>query len=946
MADEIINIASFSFDGSRLNQSLNELQEQMFALRKEQEANRKAYNDAQKEINQLVEVNKLLTNANQQTGQSYKDNEARIKELTKVQQDNFKAQQSTATQLNAVSREARQTSAAIQALTTSNREEVAASVAVNNALQREVNTRAEAKRSNQELNAIKDQLNPKIAEEAQLLDMLNAKVNENNQLLKETGSEREKQISNVGNYTESIIEASDAINPLNGGLLGFIQRAKEAGGAAPLITGTFAAVRAGLVGATQAGLAFLATPIGAAIGILAVAIGAVVGAFKFMTASMNSTEEGSQKLAKITGAISGIFQGLFKVLKPLGEFLGKVFIAYVETVGEALSKMVDGIAAALEFLGFDETAESLRGMKAEVEANAKAASDLAFAEIELDKAQRQARKTQLEYQKEAEKLRQARDDESKSISERIALNEQLGVVLQKQLNAELAIAQKALEVANLRIKAEGETSEALDAQAEALTNIADIEERIEGQRSEQLANLNSLRKEAADAEKERQQKAMEARQKAFDDAITKMEAELNLYIQQQGIRKKSMEEQLVFEQNVRDKELAILKKNLEAKKITQEQYNAEALTIQNEFATKQRDIAIENADLELELFKTNNQRKLDENAYFSSELYNQEIDRINRVSEAEAEAIKFRYEQGLLNAKEYELELLQLEQQTQAERDAAYKEREAAQKEKEAMDLALQREADQTNYDYDLATQMARYEEEYAIRKAAAEKAGADMTAFEQAEAAKRKEIEKQVQDNKLQLTSQTFGNLAAILGEESAAGKAAAVAQAVIDTYRAANAAYASLAGIPVVGPALGAVAAGAAIASGVANVKKITATKTANVEKPKYARGGVVEGGGTGTSDSVNAMLSRGETVINANSSAMFSDLLSSINVAGGGVPFTNNPILQNGIETGANNSQLAQVIGEAVMIGARAGTEAGTNKGIVDANWNNKIVQDAKF
>ena len=62
MADEIINIASFSFDGSRLNQSLNELQEQMFALRKEQEANRKAYNDAQKEINQLVEVNKLLTN--------------------------------------------------------------------------------------------------------------------------------------------------------------------------------------------------------------------------------------------------------------------------------------------------------------------------------------------------------------------------------------------------------------------------------------------------------------------------------------------------------------------------------------------------------------------------------------------------------------------------------------------------------------------------------------------------------------------------------------------------------------------------------------------------------------------------------------------------------------------------------------------------------------------
>ena len=53
--------------------------------------------------------------------------------------------------------------------------------------------------------------------------------------------------------------------------------------------------------------------------------------------------------------------------------------------------------------------------------------------------------------------------------------------------------------------------------------------------------------------------------------------------------------------------------------------------------------------------------------------------------------------------------------------------------------------------------------------------------------------------------------------------GKAAATANAVIDTYRAATGAYAAMAGIPVVGPALGAAAAAAAVVAGMANVQSI---------------------------------------------------------------------------------------------------------------------------
>jgi phosphotransferase system IIB component len=80
----------------------------------------------------------------------------------------------------------------------------------------------------------------------------------------------------------------------------------------------------------------------------------------------------------------------------------------------------------------------------------------------------------------------------------------------------------------------------------------------------------------------------------------------------------------------------------------------------------------------------------------------------------------------------------------------------------------------------------------------------------------------------KLKVGMDALNQAAQAFGEESAVGKAAAIANATIQTYESANASYKSLSGIPIVGPALGAAAAGAAIVSGIANVKKITATKT----------------------------------------------------------------------------------------------------------------------
>jgi hypothetical protein len=118
-----------------------------------------------------------------------------------------------------------------------------------------------------------------------------------------------------------------------------------------------------------------------------------------------------------------------------------------------------------------------------------------------------------------------------------------------------------------------------------------------------------------------------------------------------------------------------------------------------------------------------------------------------------------------------------------------------------------------------------------------AEKAGIDDAAITEKYQKEKSAIEKRYAqetvkwsemstDQQLDIASQTAGNLATIMGEQTAAGKAMAITQATIDTYKGANAAYASMASIPYVGPVLGGIAAAAAIASGIKNVQAIASS------------------------------------------------------------------------------------------------------------------------
>ena len=210
--------------------------------------------------------------------------------------------------------------------------------------------------------------------------------------------------------------------------------------------------------------------------------------------------------------------------------------------------------------------------------------------------------------------------------------------------------------------------------------------------------------------------------------------------------------------------------------------------------------------------------------------------------------------------------------------------------------LALEQQANKLLAQEEDAEMQRLIKEKLELDKATIAKKYADIEKKNNDQLAKEKiEDEKAVKAAKQQLALGTLGLIQDTFGKESAAGKAAAVAQATINTYQGVTAALASAP--PPVNAGLAAITA----AAGFKAVADIVATK-----EPTFARGGMVRGQGTGTSDSIRARLSKGETVINARSTRMFKPLLSAINEAGGGVGFASGGTL----DTSSNGATMGTV------------------------------------
>lgn len=132
-------------------------------------------------------------------------------------------------------------------------------------------------------------------------------------------------------------------------------------------------------------------------------------------------------------------------------------------------------------------------------------------------------------------------------------------------------------------------------------------------------------------------------------------------------------------------------------------------------------------------------------------------------------------------------------------------------------------------------------------------------------------------------LTNSLTGLLDA-LGEKNKAfammSKIITLAQIAIDTGKALSSGIASASEVPFPGNI-------AAIATTVATVLANVTTAITTVKSAKFAEGGKVIGPGSGTSDSIPAVLSNGEFVMTAKATKIFEPILLAMNGIGSGVP-----------------------------------------------------------
>jgi hypothetical protein len=123
------------------------------------------------------------------------------------------------------------------------------------------------------------------------------------------------------------------------------------------------------------------------------------------------------------------------------------------------------------------------------------------------------------------------------------------------------------------------------------------------------------------------------------------------------------------------------------------------------------------------------------------------------------------------------------------------------------------------------------------------------------------KEQQKKIEQERLDAATSSLGALATLQNsktkEIAAVGKAAAIAQTIIETYSGAQKAASALAGIPIIGPGLAVAAAAAFVAAGIARVATIAGVPLAT---------GITEVPGGFNNDTFPARLTSGERVVTA--------------------------------------------------------------------------------
>jgi hypothetical protein len=533
------------------------------------------------------------------------------------------------------------------------------------------------------------------------------------------------------------------------------------------------------MGMTKAAWAFVATPIGAIIAAIVLGVTALINIFKAFDPVLDRIQQG---MAAVSAVITVLKEGV------IGLITGQ------KSLNETFEELGDNMSKA--------ATEAIRLKKAQQELD-----DMNWLLIESDaKSKRQIDELLLQSK-----------DRTKSEQERIELIDEAVKKEEEAYEKRAAIGEREYELALGKITT-----------GRSLTD-------------EQIKQLKEVGVQAAINLKDTKG-VTDAEVQAFAEAIAKRERLLNDSV---AIREKAINRQNVLIEKSEEAETKRIEniKAAEEKAAAEREKQAAAEEKRREKEIQDKKKAAEDSVKALE-YEVNAAIKSTEDKYknakfLTQQLVDEEKARQEQVYALEKSVIEKRYSEGLISKAEYDSQLLDLDIQAKENQRAV---------DQEWSDIRMQDQLTAAQMRYDAEMQLAEDNlfSQLELERAAMQDRKAmdleliDQLAINEDEKGKLREtiakkyakadlaIEKAKTKAKLSLASDFAGNIATIAGEGSAVGKAAAVAAATINTYQAATGAYASLAPIPVVGPVLGIAAAGAAVAAGIANVKKILAVKT----------------------------------------------------------------------------------------------------------------------
>ena len=227
-------------------------------------------------------------------------------------------------------------------------------------------------------------------------------------------------------------------------------------------------------------------------------IGAVTGYFKsiFEDPKQSIIDFGTsikENLIERFESLMDTFGHLGKALKHL--FAGEYQDAWqsVKDAGKESVDIITGVDGSV-----DKITETVTKATKVIKEYAKSTIDTATTMVELRKqselAAVQVQGLIEEYDRQAEKLRQVRDDETKTFEERIAANEELGRVLKEQEEEMLRLIDIRIREAELDLEKNNSLENQIKLQ-DALNEKKGVEAQITGFQSEQLVNQVSLQKE-------------------------------------------------------------------------------------------------------------------------------------------------------------------------------------------------------------------------------------------------------------------------------------------------------------------------------------------------------------------------------------------------------------------------------------------------------------------